>query len=299
MTSSVHAYILIQTEVGKAAAVAAAIAALPGVTSAEDVTGPYDVIVRAEAELGRRAGQAGRRQRAGRRRDHPHADLPGRPPVTADLCSRRTAPIDRTTRRAALTATAVALPFAVVLALGAWAGPSVHVRGQGGLAAAGVGRAGALRTRHGRALHAGVGGASGPCSMAHNPPASCHQQVPVGGVGRSGRRAALRGRPPGGLVPGSSAEVAGDRLVCLAGRADGKKAIVVHGRSTGRSTSRSPCPRAPIPVRSCRCCRTAIGKALPTPVCYVQDAIADQPDAAAVHPSARPRPFERRDPTSY
>ena len=46
----VNAYILIQTEVGKAAAVATAIAELAGVTSAEDVTGPYDVIVRAEAE---------------------------------------------------------------------------------------------------------------------------------------------------------------------------------------------------------------------------------------------------------
>jgi DNA-binding Lrp family transcriptional regulator len=46
----VNAYILIQTEVGKAASVAEAIAALPGVTNAEDVTGPYDVIVRAEAE---------------------------------------------------------------------------------------------------------------------------------------------------------------------------------------------------------------------------------------------------------
>lgn len=45
----VKAYILIQTEVGKAAAVAAAIAAIPGVTSAEDVTGPYDVIVQASA----------------------------------------------------------------------------------------------------------------------------------------------------------------------------------------------------------------------------------------------------------
>ena len=33
-----------------AAAVAQAIAELPGVTSAEDVTGPYDVIVRAEAQ---------------------------------------------------------------------------------------------------------------------------------------------------------------------------------------------------------------------------------------------------------
>ncbi len=53
----VQAYILIQTEVGKAAEVAGEIAGLPGVSQAEDVTGPYDVIVRAEAnnvdELGR------------------------------------------------------------------------------------------------------------------------------------------------------------------------------------------------------------------------------------------------------
>jgi DNA-binding Lrp family transcriptional regulator len=46
----VHAYILVQTEVGKAAAVAAEISGIPGVTTAEDVTGPYDVIVRAEAD---------------------------------------------------------------------------------------------------------------------------------------------------------------------------------------------------------------------------------------------------------
>ena len=46
----VQAYILIQTEVGKAAQVAKEVAAIGGVTSAEDVTGPYDVIVRAEAK---------------------------------------------------------------------------------------------------------------------------------------------------------------------------------------------------------------------------------------------------------
>jgi DNA-binding Lrp family transcriptional regulator len=45
----VQAYILVQTEVGKAAQVAREIAAIKGVTIAEDVTGPYDVIVRAEA----------------------------------------------------------------------------------------------------------------------------------------------------------------------------------------------------------------------------------------------------------
>jgi DNA-binding Lrp family transcriptional regulator len=47
---TVQAYILIQTEVGKAAAVAAEIQGIKGVTMAEDVTGPYDVIVRAEAK---------------------------------------------------------------------------------------------------------------------------------------------------------------------------------------------------------------------------------------------------------
>ncbi|GAB3425833.1 Lrp/AsnC family transcriptional regulator [Flindersiella endophytica] len=46
----VQAYILIQTEVGKAADVAQQIAQIKGVTLAEDVTGPYDVIVRAEAD---------------------------------------------------------------------------------------------------------------------------------------------------------------------------------------------------------------------------------------------------------
>ncbi|GAA4028001.1 MULTISPECIES: Lrp/AsnC ligand binding domain-containing protein [Allokutzneria] len=53
----VQAYILIQTEVGKAAAVAAEIATIPGVISSEDVTGPYDVIVRSEAETVDQLGQ--------------------------------------------------------------------------------------------------------------------------------------------------------------------------------------------------------------------------------------------------
>ena len=47
---AVSAYVLIQTEVGKAAQVAEEVAKIDGVISAEDVTGPYDVIVRAEAE---------------------------------------------------------------------------------------------------------------------------------------------------------------------------------------------------------------------------------------------------------
>lgn len=47
---AVSAYVLIQTEVGKAAAVAAQVREIPGVVGADDVTGPYDVVVRAEAE---------------------------------------------------------------------------------------------------------------------------------------------------------------------------------------------------------------------------------------------------------
>ena len=53
----VQAYILVQSEVGMAASVAQRIAGITGVTLAEDVTGPYDVIARVEArnvdELGR------------------------------------------------------------------------------------------------------------------------------------------------------------------------------------------------------------------------------------------------------
>jgi DNA-binding Lrp family transcriptional regulator len=47
---AVTAYLLIQTEVGKAAYVVEAIRELDGVVSADDVTGPYDVIVVTEAE---------------------------------------------------------------------------------------------------------------------------------------------------------------------------------------------------------------------------------------------------------
>ena len=47
---TVSSYILIQTEVGKASDVVAAVRSLPGVVQADDVTGPYDVIVRTEAD---------------------------------------------------------------------------------------------------------------------------------------------------------------------------------------------------------------------------------------------------------
>ncbi len=45
-----QAYILIQTEVGKAAVVAEQVRGIPGVEAADDVTGPYDVIVKAGSE---------------------------------------------------------------------------------------------------------------------------------------------------------------------------------------------------------------------------------------------------------
>ncbi len=46
---AITAYVLIQTEVGKAALVAEAARGIKGVVAADDVTGPYDVIVRTEA----------------------------------------------------------------------------------------------------------------------------------------------------------------------------------------------------------------------------------------------------------
>ncbi|MDW5324067.1 Lrp/AsnC ligand binding domain-containing protein [Plantactinospora sp. KLBMP9567] len=53
----VQAYILIQTEVGRARDVAARISDIPGVVRVDAVTGPYDVVVLTEAhtvdELGK------------------------------------------------------------------------------------------------------------------------------------------------------------------------------------------------------------------------------------------------------
>jgi DNA-binding Lrp family transcriptional regulator len=52
-----EAYVLIQTEVGKAAVVARECAGIGGVLRVDDITGPYDVIVLAQArdvdELGK------------------------------------------------------------------------------------------------------------------------------------------------------------------------------------------------------------------------------------------------------
>ncbi len=53
----VKAYVLIQTEVGRAGQVLEEVAVLEGVTDAGNITGPYDLIVRVEAsdmdELGK------------------------------------------------------------------------------------------------------------------------------------------------------------------------------------------------------------------------------------------------------
>ena len=59
----IAAYILVQTEVGKAAQVAKDIVEIKGVQQAEDVTGPYDVIVRAEARNLDEIGRASCRER--------------------------------------------------------------------------------------------------------------------------------------------------------------------------------------------------------------------------------------------
>ncbi|WP_020523356.1 Lrp/AsnC family transcriptional regulator [Catelliglobosispora koreensis] len=45
----VHAYILIQTAVGRAVDVAGAIAAIEGVDRVDAVTGPYDVVAQVQA----------------------------------------------------------------------------------------------------------------------------------------------------------------------------------------------------------------------------------------------------------
>ena len=47
---TVNAFVLIQTDVGKAAQVTQAVRTIGGVVSAADVTGPYDVIVEAAAD---------------------------------------------------------------------------------------------------------------------------------------------------------------------------------------------------------------------------------------------------------
>jgi len=50
VSTVITAYVLMQTQVGDAESVSRAVALVDGVTQADIVTGPYDVIVRAEAE---------------------------------------------------------------------------------------------------------------------------------------------------------------------------------------------------------------------------------------------------------
>ena len=59
----VSAYILIQTEVGKAAQVTQQVSGIDGVVAVDPVTGPYDVVARAEADD--LDGQRGEKRRAG------------------------------------------------------------------------------------------------------------------------------------------------------------------------------------------------------------------------------------------
>ena len=54
---SVTAYVLIQTEVGRAEKVAKAARDISGVVNADNVAGPYDVIVKTEAETLDELGQ--------------------------------------------------------------------------------------------------------------------------------------------------------------------------------------------------------------------------------------------------
>jgi hypothetical protein len=62
----VEAYVLIQAQVGRSAEVADAVRKIPGVRFTDVVTGPYDVVVRAEAAEIDGLGKAHRRQGAGR-----------------------------------------------------------------------------------------------------------------------------------------------------------------------------------------------------------------------------------------
>ena len=79
----VQAYILIQTEVGKAASVAEAIASIAGVALAEDVTGPYDVIARVEANTVDELGKLVIAKIQDVRGHHPHPHLHGGPRLSA------------------------------------------------------------------------------------------------------------------------------------------------------------------------------------------------------------------------
>ena len=93
----VQAYILIQTESASSRRCARD-RRDRGVTMAEDVTVPYDVIVRAEAR--NVASWASSSSPASQGRwDHPHADVPGRSYLTATALARRSSSLRSRRRR--------------------------------------------------------------------------------------------------------------------------------------------------------------------------------------------------------
>ena len=75
---TVHAYVLIQTDVGKAAHVALQVKAISGVVGAEGVTGPYDVIAAVEAPTMNDLGRMVVRDIQQIDGHHPHHHLPRR-----------------------------------------------------------------------------------------------------------------------------------------------------------------------------------------------------------------------------
>jgi hypothetical protein len=79
---TVSAYVLIQTDVGQASVVADAVQTIDGVTAADGVTGPYDVIARAEADGVDELGHLVVGRDPSHRRGHPNAHVPNRQPVT-------------------------------------------------------------------------------------------------------------------------------------------------------------------------------------------------------------------------
>jgi len=83
----IAAYILIQTDVGTAAMVTAALRDVPGVAEAASVAGPYDIIARAQAhdidELGKLVTSPG----PGDRRGETDHQLPGRSHVTHPMAA--------------------------------------------------------------------------------------------------------------------------------------------------------------------------------------------------------------------
>jgi Lrp/AsnC ligand binding domain len=86
----VAAYVLIQTEVGKAGPVARAIAEIKGVHGVEAVAGPYDVIARAEARgMDDLAGSSSHRSKQS---TASHAPRPARSPTCRRAAGAGAAP---------------------------------------------------------------------------------------------------------------------------------------------------------------------------------------------------------------